>query len=59
MNTGDLVYLKRNSSTDLYGVPLVLVERYRTDFSMFEYFIVLDPRTGIRYEYQHHDLVWG
>jgi hypothetical protein len=56
---GSLVYLKGNSSTDLQGVPLVLVERYRTDFSMMEYFIVVDPRNGTRYEYQWHDLVWG
>ena len=53
MNPGDLVFV--HGSTVLSGgTPLILLETYRTQYT--EYYVVLDPRTGDRYEYQEHDV---
>lgn len=53
MKVGDLVFVR--GSRVLHQIPLIVVDIYR--FTSGDDYIILDPRTGIRYSYQGHELV--
>lgn len=55
MKPGDMVFVK-GSALFARTTPLILLEVYRHADTNNSYYVVLDTETGIKHEYQEHDL---